>query len=167
MLVGVWDEVLEALEDYRAGVVLSSIDYSKAFNCLSFQHCLGAFASKGASTPILCLLATFLSNRTMAVRVGNTWSGKRPVTGGCPQGSILGVFLFNVTTDDLEDDFLRSELGEVDDNYEVLGVEPIWRPTTDPGTDEGSDHGPRTSTPTRAGGSPPRPHEKLSQVLDG
>ena len=40
----------------------------------------------------------------MKVRVGSSWSVPRNVTGGCPQGSILGVFLFNVTTDDLEDD---------------------------------------------------------------
>ena len=40
----------------------------------------------------------------MTVRVASSWSSPKPVTGGCPQGSILGVFLFNVTTDDLEDD---------------------------------------------------------------
>ena len=38
------------------------------------------------------------------MRVGSTWSESRPATGGCPQGSILGVFLFNLTTDDLEED---------------------------------------------------------------
>ena len=48
-------------------------------------------------------------------------------------------------------------MSEVDDDYEVLGVEPIWRPVEDPAPGEGNDRGPRTSTPTRAGGSPPRP----------
>ena len=57
----------------------------------------------------------------MAVRVGNAWSAPRQVTGGCPQGSILGMFLFNATTDDLEDDFLRREQEDIpDDDYCVL-----------------------------------------------
>ena len=42
------------------------------------------------------------------------------MNGGMPQGSILGVFLFNTTTDDLEDDFLRSELA-VPDSWDPLG----------------------------------------------
>ena len=40
----------------------------------------------------------------MSVRVNNTWSEPLPVYGGVPQGSILGVLLFNISTDDLEDD---------------------------------------------------------------
>ena len=110
MLIDVWQRLLTSLEDRRAGVVLTSIYYAKAFNRLSFQHCLRAFAKQGASTPILKLIAAFLSDRTMSVRVSSTWSTPRAVTGGCPQGSILGVLLFNLITDDLEDGSLYVEL---------------------------------------------------------
>ena len=103
MILNAWQRILAGLEDRRAAVVLTSIYYSKAFNRLSFQHCLSSFAKRGASTPLLRMLATFLTNRTMRVRVGSTWSSPRAVTGGCPQGSILGVLLFNMTTDDLEE----------------------------------------------------------------
>ena len=43
MMVEIWDDVLAGLEDCRAASVLTSVDYSKAFNRISFQHCLGAF----------------------------------------------------------------------------------------------------------------------------
>ena len=104
LLADLWGEVLNNLEDARAATMITAIDYAKAFNRLSFQHCLEAFARKGASSETIRLLATFLSNRTMTVRVNNTWSDPLPVYGGVPQGSILGVLLFNVSTDDLEDE---------------------------------------------------------------
>ena len=109
MIIEVLQEICTNAEDYRSASILTSIDYAKAFNRVSFQHCLAAFERKFASTPIIRLIATFLTNRTMSVRVGQSWSEPRDVTGGCPQGSILGVFLFNVTTDDLEDGFMKFE----------------------------------------------------------
>ena len=109
MLVEIMQQICENAEDYRSATVLCAVDYAKAFNRLSFQHCLEAFRVKGASSPILRLIATFLTNRTMSVRVGNVWSEPLGVSGGCPQGSILGVRLFNTATDDLEDDFLVQE----------------------------------------------------------
>ena len=104
LLVDLWDTICWDLEDARAATLITAIDYAKAFNRLSFQHCLEAFARKGASTQTLALLATFLSNRTMSVRVSDAWSDPLPVYGGVPQGSILGVLLFNVATDDLEEE---------------------------------------------------------------
>ena len=92
LLVQFWQTILQNLEDYRAATLVTSIDYSKAFNRMSYQHCLGAFARNGASTPVLRLVATFLTNSGMTVKVGQVMSSPRPVSGGCPQGSILGFF---------------------------------------------------------------------------
>ena len=102
VLVTMWQQILENAEDYRAGTIITSVDYSKAFNRKAYQECLAALARNGASTPVLELVATFLTDRTMTVKVGSTLSDPRPVCGGCPQGSILGVFLFNANIDDLE-----------------------------------------------------------------
>ena len=101
-LVQLWQSVLESLEDPRASCVLTSIDYAKAFNRLDFSQCLRALAEKGASSELISIVASFLTSRTMAVRVGQAMSGPRVVLGGVPQGSILGVFLFNATIDCFE-----------------------------------------------------------------
>ena len=102
VLVQMWQEILYNLEDYRAATVVTSVDYVKAFNRISYQHCLAALAKNGASTDTLRLIATFLTNRTMMFKLGQRMSVPRQVSGGCPQGSILGVF--NATIDDLEQD---------------------------------------------------------------
>ena len=72
-----------------------------------------AFASHGASTEILALLGTFLQNRSMSVRINKSFSPPLPVNGGCPQGSLLGVLIFNVSTDGVElpENSLLGELG--------------------------------------------------------
>ena len=109
MLLNIWQDICSNLEDHRSATVLTSIDYAKAFNRLSFQRCLEAFKNKGASSSVIRLLAAFLTGRVMKVRAGDEWSRTLTVDGGCPQGSILGVFLFNTTTDDLEDSFVEFE----------------------------------------------------------
>ena len=146
MVVGLLQEICENAEDFRSATVLTAIDYSKAFNRVSFQHCLEALRRKGASTPVLKLVASFLTNRTMTVRVGNVWSDPLDVSGGCPQGSVLGVRLFNSTTDNLEDDFLRREQERL-----RLPMPPLPPPT--PPNPPIPPRRTLTSTPT--GASPP------------
>ena len=101
-LVQLWQNVTESLEDPRAASILTSIDYAKAFNLLYFSHCLRALADKGASSELIAIIGSFLTSRTMAVKVGQSLSNPRVVLGGVPQGSILGVFLFNATIDSFE-----------------------------------------------------------------
>ena len=70
MLVDAYQDMAEDMEDCRAPMVITFIDFAKTFNRLSYQHCLRAFAKHGASTGVIKPLATFLSNRQMSVRVG-------------------------------------------------------------------------------------------------
>ena len=101
-LVELWQQVLENLEDPRAASLLTSIDYSKAFNRLNYAACLRSLKAKGASTESLRIIASFLTDRKMTVKVGNSFSTPRNVDSGAPQGSLLGVSLFNAYIDDFE-----------------------------------------------------------------
>lgn len=65
---------------------------------------LKAFKEKGAPDYLLKLLASFLSGRRMTVKLGMSSSVERPVNAGAPQGSVLGTYVFNVATDDLEEE---------------------------------------------------------------
>lgn len=157
MIISIMQEICDNAEDYRSATVLAAIDYAKAFNRLSFQHCLEAFRAKGASTPILRLLATFLTNRTMMVRVGETWSEPLDVTGGCPQGSLLGIILFNATTDNLEQDSERRE-------ERRLGVVQNYPPESPSRPVQGCALPPEASSPTT---SVPIPEWQLSPISAG
>ena len=101
-LIQLWQQVLENIEDPGAGSFITSIDYSKAFNRLDFNHCLKSLKAKGACSELLKIVASFLTGRLMTVKVSNTFSTYRQVTGGVPQGSLLGVLLFNLSIDDFE-----------------------------------------------------------------
>ena len=94
--------MLKNIEDPRAGSLLTSIDYAKTFNRLDFNHCLRSLKSKGVCTELLRIIASFLTDRKMTVKIGNSFSPPRTVMCGVPQGSLLGVMLFNLSIDNFE-----------------------------------------------------------------
>ena len=103
LLIEATDYITESLEENRAAVVATSMDYSKAFNRLNHESCIQAFKLKGASPKILRILSSFLTGRTMCVRLRDVHSEPKKITTGAPQGSVLGAYLFNVGIDTIED----------------------------------------------------------------
>ena len=85
LLISVWQNILRDLEDCRVATLLTAIDYSKAFNRMQYQECLRSFAKHGASTEIIQLIVTFLTDRYMSVKVGESWNLPQAVNGEYPK----------------------------------------------------------------------------------
>ena len=100
LLVDLFDAVLEPMEAGASSVVLG-IDYEKAFNGLDHRECLRQLRRLGATQTMLNLTRSFLTNRLMRVKIGKLLSSPHVLKGGSPQGSILGCFLYCITTQQL------------------------------------------------------------------
>ena len=81
------------------------LDFSKAFDVLSFSILLNKLRSLGFCEQILNWIESFLRGRTMKVSVGGCDSRAVPVTSGMPQGSVLGPLLFLIYVNSLGSGF--------------------------------------------------------------
>ncbi|KAH8608751.1 putative Reverse transcriptase (RNA dependent DNA polymerase) [Trypanosoma vivax] len=77
------------------------IDYARAFDSVDHGRIVKELLSFGVEKHLVAWIAGFLQERTAKVRVNNTLSEVIGLTGGVPQGSVLGPLLFIVPVDSL------------------------------------------------------------------
>ena len=77
------------------------IDFKKAFDTLNHNILLQKLELYGIRGPVFNLIKSYLSNRGMRVKIGDSFSSYRFVNIGIPQGSILGPLLFILYVNDM------------------------------------------------------------------
>ena len=133
-LLLMWHNLLSGLEEEGSAVSLMAVDFSKAFNRMGHQACLQALAAKNCSNQTLAFIYRFLSNRIMHIKCGNKLSLPRAVTGGSPQGTKLGNFLFCCTLEYMNEQELLNLSDQIYDT--TLGTLPPSPTPTSPNSPE-------------------------------
>ena len=80
-LIDTYQKVLDCLDDGISAMSLISINFSKAFNRMCHHICLEELSRRGASTESIAITASFLTGRSMRVKVGSEMSVPRQVRG--------------------------------------------------------------------------------------
>ena len=102
--------------DNKKVIAALSMDLSKAFNNLFHDILIAKIHPYGFEMSALKLIYSYLVDRTQTVKVKGGHSKERQVKPGVPQGSLLGVLLFNIYLNDIFDSIDADLFNFADDN---------------------------------------------------
>ena len=82
-----------------AGALLT--DLSKAFDCMNHELLIAKLEAYGFDKDSLKFILIYLTDRKHRTKLNNSLSPWANIYSGIPQGSILGLLLFNIHINDL------------------------------------------------------------------
>ena len=83
-------------QDYNQpiAVLICAVDFTKAFNKINHNIIITKLSDMGVPGWLLNIVMGFLIERVMVVRYKGATSDRKPLPGGGPQGTLLGLLLF-------------------------------------------------------------------------
>ena len=95
-LIEDWRKSLD--NNYFIGAVL--MDLSKAFDCIPHDFVITKLAAYGLDKKMICYIYSYLKTGKQCVSVNNINSTFEEIISGVPRGSVVGLILFNIFSND-------------------------------------------------------------------
>ena len=112
-------EEMKISKESKNVTALVSLDVEKAFDTVWHQGLLYKLAELKLPPKTLCLIASFLNNRTISVKVADAISAPTTLQAGTPQGSVLSPLLYLLYVNDMPLEDPRTRAGQFADDLSL------------------------------------------------